>query len=158
MRDLCVLWLWGWLVGSLVKVVHMDIPWVRSGAQRKVWMTDPIKTHCCWQRWKSLMHEIIPMLINSTVCKCLCVCVYSTVGVCVRVKWAAREVDSRGEAALTSGRSRLRCCLVTRLNPEPPKQDLFKLFCFLFHPCNKNKIPQGKETRIAFISSTVYEM
>lgn len=139
----------------------ISIPWVRSGAQRKVWMTDPIKIHCCWQRWKSLMHEIIPVLINSIVCKCLCVCVqYSTVGmcVCVHVKRAARAVDSRGESALTNWGSRLHCCLVTRLNPEPPKQDLFKLFCFLFHPCNKSKIPQIKETRTAFITSAEYEM
>lgn len=45
------------------------------------------------------MHEIIPMLINSTVCECLCV-QYRR---CVRVKAAARAGDSRGEVALTSG-------------------------------------------------------
>lgn len=94
------------------------------------------------------MHEIIPVLINNIVCKCFCVCTVQQVCVCVcaHVKRAARAVDSRGESALTNRGSRLHCCLVTRLNPEPPKQDLCKLFCFLFHPCNKNKIPQVKET------------
>ncbi len=125
-----------WMVGSLVKGVHMGIPWVRSGAQWKVWMTAPIKTCCCWQRWKSLMHEIIPMLINSTVCKCLCEQYRRCV--CVLVNATARVVDARGDAALAGRGSRLSCCLVTRLKPEPPKQDFFQLFCFHFHPCNKN--------------------